>query len=275
MTGSLPTAAAPGHSGGRTVFRGLSAAAVLGLPAALTAQAPQRQLRPEIAVTPVIVHLAAGAQEAATAIVVRNAGAGPGQLRFYLGDYEQDVNGDFRFLPFGQGAHSCGGRLTAFPDGAVVRAGERQQIQVRLAAGAGVCWGMLFVETAPQGRGMLRVVERVGVKIMNAPPGASAGGEVTTVTASRARGDTIKVRALFRNTGEAPLDLRGRIEIRDYGGRILAQSEFGPFGSLPGRDRVMNLDVVARLPRGDYVAVPIIDFGGEYLAGGQGTLRVR
>ncbi len=274
MSGSLPTAAAPGLPGGRRLLLGLSAA-VLGLARAVPAQTPARPARAELAVSPVIVHLAAGDGGAGTVITVRNEGTGQGQIRFYLGDYEQNEKGEFKFLPLGQGANTCGGKLTAFPDGAVLGPGERQEIQVRLAAGAGGCWGMLFVESQPQGRGMFRVVERVGVKLMNAPPGATAAGNVASVAVNRQRGDTLSVRALFRNTGQAPLDLRGRVEIRDFNGRVLAQNDFGPLGSLPGRARMVNVNLVARLPRGDYVAVPIVDFGGDYLAGGQATFRVR
>jgi hypothetical protein len=244
------------------------------LPSVMLAQTKPQSPQPEIAVIPVIVHLSVADSAQGTVINVRNEGAADGQLRFYLGDYEQDENGDFRFLPFGTASHSCGSRLAAFPDGAVLRPGEQQEVQVRLAPGSGVCWGMLFVESQPQGRGPIRVVQRVGVKLLNAPPGAPAGGEIATVTVRRLGGDTTSVRDVFRNTGEAPLDLRGRVEIRDYNGKVLQQSEFGPFGSLPGRNRVLEVSMVGRLPRGDYVAVPIVDFGGDYLAGGQAAFKV-
>lgn len=269
----LDGSAAPGWFGGRRLLRVVFPLALAAVPAQVRGQTPARAPQPEIAVSPVIVHLTAGDTAQGTTISVRNEGSGEGQLRFYLGDFEQEQDGSFKFLAFGSGAHSCGQRMTAFPDGAVLRPGENQQIQVRLTPG-GVCWSMLFVETQPQGRGPIRSVQRVGVKLMSAPAHATAGGEVTTVTVRRAGGDTLAVRAVFQNTGEAPLDLRGRVEIRDYNGKVVAQTEFGPFGSLPGRNRNVDVSLLARLPRGDYLAVPIVDFGGDYLAGGQAAFKV-
>ena len=276
QTDPHPTA----QSGGRMRFASvlvLAACAAAARPLAAQSGAGSAKAAPSgvaVSATPVIITLG-GALGQASAIEVHNEGKTQAQLRFYPGDFEQDVNGGYTFSPVGAGAHSCGRSLSVFPEGAVLLAGERQQIRVRLESGAPVCWAMVFVETLPQGRGMVRVAQRIAVKVLNVPAGASVAGQLGTVEARVAPGDTVRVRALFQNTGEAPLQIKGRVEIRDYAGKVYAQAEFGPVGSLPGRARAVNVAIPVRLRRGDYVAVPIVDFGGDYLAGGQGILHVR
>ncbi len=265
-------------SGGPGLFPALLLLVGLIAPAVAAAQsraAAQPGTTPaRIAAVPVMVRLTVADSGQAAQVEVVNEGATQAQLRFYLGDFEQAEDGSFAFLPFGKGSHSCGAHLTTFPDGAVLLGGERQQVQVRLGGGAGVCWSILFVEVQPQGRGPIKVVQRIGVKIQNSPPGTTRQGEVSSVTARRVRRDSLSVHTVFANTGAAPLEIAGRVEVRDYSGKVVAQSEFGPLGSLPGRPRAFDTDIAARLPRGDYVVVPIVDFGGDYIAGGQTTLKV-
>lgn len=250
----------------------LLALGLLAIRGSVAAQGPDRERGLSIAAVPAIVTL--GAVPTAE-VQIRNEGTVPAQLRLYLGDFEQDVNGGYSFIPFGKGGHSCGSALSYFPNAAALLPGERQQIQVRLAPGAGVCWGLLFVESLPQGRGPVKIVQRIGIKLLNVPPGATSAGEVGTVDVRRLRGDTLRVKAIFQNTGQAPLQLKGRVEIRDFTGKVFLQGEFGPFGSLPGRGRTVEVTIAGRLAPGDYVAVPIVDFGGDYLAGGQGVFHVK
>ena len=218
--------AAPALRGGRSLSRGLAFALLAAVPAVLRGQAsPQSPVaaRPagaQIAAYPAIVHLNADAAEQTTAVTVRNDGKAPAQLRFYLGDFDQNENGDFTFLPYGKGPSSCQSKLTSFPDGTVLDAGEQQQVQLNMAAGAGVCWTLLFIETLPQGSATgFKVVQRIGVRVTNAPPQATSAGEVSAVTVRPPKRDTVAVRFTFQNTGQAPLDLRGRVEIRDYSGK--------------------------------------------------------
>ncbi len=257
----------------RTLVGGLL---LLGTLAAPSVAGAQQRTKPGLAIAavPAIVNLTGGDAGQSAYVELRNEGGLQAQMRVYLGDFEQNLDGGFSFVEYGQGSHSCGRKLTVFPDGAVLGPGERQTVQLRLAPGSGVCWAVLFIESMPQGRGPVKVVQRIGVKVLNVPAGTRASGAVTGVEAQRLAGDSLRVRTLFQNDGASPLELKGRIEVRDYSGRVYAQSDFGPFGSLPGRGRLLDVTFPARLPAGDYVAVPIVDFGGDYLAGGQTAVRV-
>jgi len=82
----------------------------------------------------------------------------------------------------------------------------------------------------------------------------------------------------FENEGERALDVEGELEIRDLAGDIVRVVAVEPFHALPGRQRQVRvkLDAAALgdvvLAPGQYVLVAILDFGGDYLAGGQAIL---
>jgi hypothetical protein len=229
----------------------------------------------QVSATPAIVRLTGTDSEQVALIQVRNEGSRQAELRFYLGDFDQANGGDYRFLPYGSTPHSCGDRLSLVPDGAALLPGERQEIQIRLGPADDVCWAMVFVESAPQGTGAVRVAERIGIRVMQVPDRARRDAEVDGVEVRFApRGDSLAVIAGVRNTGDAPLEIRGRIEIRDAGGTILHTAPFGPMGVLPGAVRRVTVKLPAGLEAGQYLAVPIVDFGGDFLAGDQAVFTV-
>ncbi len=223
----------------------------------------------QISATPVIVRMSVTDSTDVAVVHVRNDSQKQSQMRFYLGDFEQVEGGEYTFKPFGSTKGTCGSRITVLPDGAVLKPGEQQDIQVRLASGFGACWAMVFVESAPEGTGPVKLVQRIGVRVINSPKTLDRDANVETVTVPRITADSVDVATGLRNTGKAPLELRGRVEIRDFSGTVLGTTEFGPMGLLPSQMRKINVTVAAKLAPGKYLAVPIIDFGGEFLAGGQ------
>ncbi len=104
------------------------------------------------------------------------------------------------------------------------------------------------------------------------PASLARDGGVVAVTATQA--DSLAIEVLFRNTGSAPLELHGTIEIRDGAGAAVASTPVGPLGVLPAHDRRFTT-MLPPLPAGDYLAVPILDFGADWLAGGQALFTVR
>lgn len=229
-------------------------------------------VRAQFSVLPGVVHLAAEDSAEVTVVQIRNEGEGPMQFRIYLNDYDQAEDGDYAFQAFGQSAGSCAGRISFYPDNAVLSPGERQDIQVRMEPGP-ACWGLLFVESAAGEDGQVRVAQRIGVRVLNAPASLSRDGEVAQVQATQA--DSVAVEVLFRNLGAAPVELRGTVEIRDLGGNAVASAGVGPLGVLPAHARRISVALPQRLAPGQYLAVPVLDFGADYLAGGQALFTVR
>jgi len=85
----------------------------------------------------------------------------------------------------------------------------------------------------------------------------------------------VNVGFVVRNLGEWPLRPRGVVEIRDATGRPVTERPIDAFSVLPDREREISVAVAGTdLPPGRYLAVPILDWGGEYLAGTQIDFRV-
>jgi hypothetical protein len=78
----------------------------------------------------------------------------------------------------------------------------------------------------------------------------------------------------FENTGEGPLRPEGEIELRTVGGEVVGVLDVPAFSVLPGRIRRASVPVELDLTPGEYLAIPILDFGGDYLAGGQARFSV-
>ncbi|HEU5210676.1 MAG TPA: hypothetical protein VFU06_14880 [Longimicrobiales bacterium] len=220
---------------------------------------------------PGVVHLGAEGDADVAVVQVRNEGDRPLQLRVYLSDYDQAEDGSYVFHEPGTASGSCLGRISFFPDNTLLEPGQRQEIRVRVEAGAGACWSLLFIESAPEGAGQVRVANRIGVRVLNAPGSLTREGGLAEVTATQA--DSLHVSMLFRNTGTAPVEVHGTLEIRDVAGSTVATAHVGPLGVLPGHARRFG-SVLPPLPPGDYLAVPVLEFGADWLAGGQALFTV-
>ncbi|MCL7960210.1 MAG: hypothetical protein M8861_08465, partial [marine benthic group bacterium] len=64
------------------------------------------------------------------------------------------------------------------------------------------------------------------------------------------------------------------VEVRDFRGTVVASSAVRAFTVLPGSKRQLAVRLPDELAPGQYLAVPMLDFGGEYLAGTQIPFRV-
>ena len=245
------------------------ASAVLGLWAVLLFAVP---VQGQFSAVPGVVRLSASATSDAAVVHVRNEGERTLQFRIYAGDYDQGENGDYAVQPFGANARSCEGKLSFFPDNTVLSPGEGQEVQVRMEGGD-ACWSLLFIEAAADEDARVRIAERIGVRVLNVPPGLAFEGEVVYVEA--VHHDSLDIDVAFHNTGSAPVELHGAVEIRRLEGDVAARADIGPFGVLPEHVRRIRVLLPGDLPAGQYLAVPVLDFGGDYLAGGQVMFTVR
>jgi len=79
----------------------------------------------------------------------------------------------------------------------------------------------------------------------------------------------------FANTCEAVLKLEIRCEIRDSTGSSVASKKMIDMLALPGRERVFSIEIpVENLPSGEYMALTIIDYGGDNPVGGQWPFEI-
>lgn len=227
----------------------------------------------QISVSPVIMQMPVEIQAATRAISVTNSGVAPVSVRFYAGDFEQEQRGENLFAALGDFPHSCKSRIRVYPDGASILPGETQSVRVDMEAGAESCWSAVFVETTGVTTQGTLVRQRIAVKVYGVRPDARVEGEVTAVAIKRGdAGQSLDV--TFRNQGDAPLRPEGELEIRSFTGEVVATVNIEAFSVLPGRERIIEIAMPAVARAGEYVAVPVLDFGGAYLAGGQVAFQV-
>jgi len=251
---------------GRSALRGL--AGLLVLAAATPAEA-------QFSVSPVIVQIPA-TEAAPVQLSVLNEGENAMQFRAYALDFDMSGTGEHTYWEHGSLESSCGERLGIAPDAFTVAAGQTATVAVSLAPGRldRTCWSMVLIETSGSSEGTILVNQRIGVKLYGLSGIADINGEVLAgaVTADSAG---LEVNFTVQNDGAWPLRPNGVVEIRDVHGTVVASSRVDAFSVLPERERTIRVAVDdSDLDPGRYLAVPILDFGADYLSGTQIDFRV-
>ncbi len=229
----------------------------------------------QYSVDPVIVQFSSSDSVRATATRIKNDGSQPLDVRLYVNDFEQDELGTHSFLPAGEGTRSCESVLRVTPDAITVPAGESRYVNISFEPwkGADTCWSMVFAATLARVPTGLRVRQRIGVKVYGLALVGEPTGEITIAEIARGE-DGPKLVFEFENPGTWPVRPMGSVEIRDYQGRVVRSIDVRPFSVLPGQGRRVSVPVGLGLVAGDYLAVPVLDFGADYLAGAQVTFSV-
>lgn len=244
---------------------GAPSVGVLAVPVAAAAQ---------FSVYPAMVEFPAASGVGTESLTIENQGSESIEVRVYQSDYDRTEDGGHTYLEHGSHVNSCRGRLQAFPDQLAVEPGQRGEIRLRLEGGSGTCWGIVFVEKRTLTASGITVAQRIGVKVLARSAGGTMEGRVGGMSVDTAGGRAAVIG--FENEGEQVLDIDGEIEIRDMTGEILEVLDVDPFRVLPGRTRRVRVSLDdATLTPGRYVLVAVLDFGGEYLVGGQALLEVQ
>lgn len=258
-----PTTAVPGRPRGRGVvlLAGLLAGAVPG------------RAEAQFSVQPVIVEMRVADSARAASFAVRNESDEAMRLRIYGADFDQPDDGSHQFMALGAHPRSCAGRLQVSTDLLVIPPEGQAEVQVRLAAGDSTCWSMVFVQSQSSEPGGIRIAQRIGVKVYGVGSRGAPAGEIRNVAVVGAGPDR-RVEITFGNTGQSPLRPEGEMEVRTLEGDIVAVVPVPAFSVLPGRSRRATVPFDVTLGPGRYLVIPILDFGADYLAGGQGTFEV-
>lgn len=219
---------------------------------------------------PVILEMRTGDTMAVTSFAVRSQAEEPLQLRVYAGDFDQPAGGGHAFMDPGTHPRSCAERLRFYPEDVRLDPGESAEVRVLMAPGDSTCWSVLFVQAGARSGGGFQIAQRIGIKVYGVRNGVIRTGEIRSVTVatdSASGGRTALIE--FENTGEGPVRPEGEVEIRTEFGEVVAVVPVAPFSVLPGRVRQTAVPLAVDLAPGRYLVIPILDFGGDYLAGGQ------
>jgi len=214
---------------------------------------------------------------------VNNGGAAAAQVTITAQDWDRAENGENRYFPLGAQPTSCGRAVRVFPSVLQLEAHASQDVLVTIdsaAAIAGGCHTILFVEALAErpsaaSGAVLSYTLRYGVKVYVERDGPLAM-EVEDVhhavdPASPPDGRVLML--AVRNSGVRQTVNRGTLEIRRADNSMAAKIGIPEFPVLPGAQRTVRL-ALPTLPRGQYVLLAILDYGGAELIAGQTELDV-
>lgn len=264
-----------GLGAGRGVVRGAWFGA--GLACVLALGPGGRPAAAQLAVNRFELALRPGDPAQRTGVVsVRNEGAAGVQANIRIEDWDRAEDGTNRWFPRGTLAGSCGAALDVFPRQLRLEPGAAQSVRVLLSPGAPSdreCWGAVVFETvqprAVAGREVAYVV-RTAVKVYVGPPGLAREGEVSELRVLP--GDSAATGAMldlaFDNVGARHLEAHGRVEFRRPDNSVAARVELPELYVLPGARRRVTAPVPPLAP-GRYVALAIVDYGGDEVAAGE------
>lgn len=256
-------AAVPGGIRGRSLALVGVMALTIGAPAAA-----------QFSAQPVILELRTADSPSGAVFHLRNESSEALQLRVYASDYDQPVGGGTVFMELGTHARSCADRLEVFPDNLTLAPRAVGEVRVRMAPGDSTCWALVFAQSVTRNAEGIQIAQRIGVRVYGVAAGARTEGEVRHVAVTTASDGSRAVDIEFSNTGTAPLRPGGEVEVRSTSGDLVAAVAVAPFSVLPGRTGRTKVPLDVGLVPGSYLLIPILDFGGDYLAGGQARLDV-
>ncbi len=228
-------------------------------------------------------------------VPVRNEKDRVQQIRLTIGDWERDSLGRNAFYALGQLASSCKDRVKAFPTNFQLQPGAVEYVRITYEPGTDVagCWSIVMFESVqpprPAGEqpgSFLTIEIRTGVKVYVHPAAPTRAGELAWADVVQAwvpkevargqRPDSVRAwqaDVRFVNTGTDHLKLQPRVEIRDRDGKLLHTVTSLEAYLTPKAVRDLRL-TLPDLPSGDYVALVMIDFGGDEITAAQVEFKV-
>ncbi len=235
----------------------------------------------QLTVNALEVHMTASGASDVRMVNVRNDAAKRVQAVVTIEDWERDEQGVNRFMPAGTHSRSCAGALEVFPKSIVLEPGESANVRLSLTPVAGTtanaanCWSIVFIEnraSQESGGRQLSYNVRTGIKVYGESPAARRDGFIEAMQIAPNAKDSLGV--TFRNAGEVQLQVRASVEVRRVDNSVAHRAELESFPVLPSQRRVIR-SAVPTLPKGRYVLLALLDYGGSEIVAGQLEYEVR
>jgi len=251
--------------------------------------AAEPEKAPGIMVRPVYIELSlAPGETRVETIAIENDTDRPMPVAIEIVDF--DMKGDeMQILPANTLDSSIAGWLSLPSRELILEPGELEEFPLSITRPEddppGCRWGFLVVETLEplneMGPAMIRVKARFLVTLVQFDPlvqdrsGAITGMDVRTENVGDGGSGKVIVSTKFANICEAVLKLQIRCEIRGSTGNCIANKKKSGVLAFPGRERVFSIEIpVKDLSPGEYVALTIIDYGGDNPVGGQWRFEI-
>jgi len=216
----------------------------------------------------------ANAGERGANLTVRNTGSATAQLSVQLEDWDVDAEGASHWRKAGAVAGSCGRRIAISPAALQLAPGEQQVVRVSLKSDAkfdAECWSAAVVRStgAPKAKHDSATTVHNTVPVFVTPSGLIIDGELSDMYV---KDDSLEV--IFRNTGKQRTNIVGQVQVQTPDASIVVTMPLESATVLVGATRKFRV-AMPKLPRGQYVLVAMVDFGGEQLTAVQAALEMR
>lgn len=219
-------------------------------------------------------------------LTVRNSGNIEEELIIYIKDIQYDENGNGKELESGNIDRGMAKWVDIFPEKLTVKGGENKQVRFTLIVPEeiepGSYWANMYAESVSNPTLMSksevkgRVVSifsnmRYQINLNTTIKGDYVkSGEITNVKViSNDNDTTLVVNTTFENSGNIILRCNGTVEIRDEMGETVETISLGSFKTYPECIRIIKSIIPKTLKPGEYSALAVIDFGGEFLVAGE------
>lgn len=214
----------------------------------------------------------ANAAERVADFVVRNTSAARVIGSVQLEDWDVDAQGLSHWRKNGAVAGSCGNRVTVSPSALELAAGEQRVVRIAVKTDArfdAECWSAAVVKMASTVRSDSLSNERKTVPLYVTPSGLSVDGELSDMYV---KGDSLEI--VFKNTGKLRTRIIGEVQVQMSDDSVVTALPIEEATVLAGATRRLRV-AMPKLPRGKYVLLAIVDFGGDQLTTVQAALEMR
>jgi hypothetical protein len=79
----------------------------------------------------------------------------------------------------------------------------------------------------------------------------------------------LEAKIVFKNTGNSYVKPVGYFEIRNLDGEKVYRKDIEQFYVFPAHDKWVTVPIETTLPNGEYVAMAVLDYGGDSLVAGE------
>lgn len=221
-------------------------------------------------------------------IVVTNLSEKDVQIQITKNDFAMKQDGTLEILKPGTSSLSLAGWLSLPSEELVVKAGRTESISLSITrpedSSPKAYWGYLFVQNIEPitTKGNIGVKFRFAIRILQIDPILQQRGIVTAMQvelkeAEEGNSRTAVVFTTLANTCLNILKADVHFEIRDMTGTTVATHELKDRVVLPEHERRRTFSAefpADDWPPGQYIALAIIDYGGETLSGGQWPFEI-
>ncbi len=219
-------------------------------------------------------------------LTVRNSGNIEEELVIYIRDIQYNTEGNGKELEPGNIDRGMAKWAKIYPEKIIIKGGENKQVRFTLIVPEkiepGSYWANMYAESVNnptlmsksevEGK-IVSIFSNIRYKInLNTTIKGDIikSGEITNVKVIFNDNDTtLVVNTTFVNTGNLILRCKGTVEIRDEMGETIETISLEGFKTYPECIRIINKIMPSSLKPGEYSALVVIDYGGEFLVAGE------